>query len=114
MSNVYLLYMPPGNAQAMVHYQDTIKTKVPLSRIFPHISPHLRPDLIAVFGKQPSALWGSSRCQRNPTNFDRMSQGDDNMFDEGYSIKLIGKVAANLESKALSYELWQPLRSGGD
>jgi hypothetical protein len=24
MSNVFLLYMPPGNHEAMVHYQDTI------------------------------------------------------------------------------------------
>src|SRR5688572_20682118 len=98
----------------MVHYQDTIKTKVPLSRIFPHISPNLRAVLIAVFGKAPIAVWGSAGGQRNRTNFERMSQGDDILIVEGDSIKLIGKVAAKVESKALSHELWQPLRTGGD
>lgn len=35
MRNVFLLYMPPGNSEAMVHYQDTIKNRVALGRIAP-------------------------------------------------------------------------------
>ena len=50
MSNVFLLYMPPGNTEAMVHYQDTIKQRVALDRITPHISANLRANLVSIFG----------------------------------------------------------------
>jgi hypothetical protein len=114
MANVFLLYMPPGNAEAMVHYQDTIKQKVPLSRLSPHLSPGLRAKLISIFGAASIAVWGSAGGPRNRSNFDRMSQGDDLLIVEGDSIKLIGKVASKIESKALSRELWRPLRGPGD
>jgi hypothetical protein len=114
MSNVFLLYMPPGNAEAMVHYQDTIKKKVPLSRIAPYVSTELRAKLISIFSLSPIAVWGSAGGPGNRRNFERMSQGDDILIVEGDSIKLIGKVAAKVESKQLSRELWHPLRGGGD
>jgi len=114
MSNVFLLYMPPGNAEAMVHYADTIKQKVAQSRIFPHVSANLQARLISVFGPSSIAVWGSAGGPRNRTNFERMAQGDDLLIVEGDSIKLIGKVAAKVESKALSRELWRPLRGDGD
>jgi hypothetical protein len=114
MPNVFLLYMPPGNDEAMVHYQDTIKQKVPLRRISPHISADVHAKLISVFGPSPIAVWGSAGGPRNRINFDRMSQGDDLLIVEGDSIKLIGKVAAKVESRELSRELWRPLRGDGD
>lgn len=114
MSKAYLLYMPPGNAEAMVHYADTIKNKVALDRITPHISSNLRAKLISIFGNAPIAVWGSAGGLRNRANFEAMSQGDDVLIIEGDSIKLIGKVAAKVESKALSRELWRPLRGDGD
>ncbi len=114
MSNVFLLYMPPGNAEAMVHYQDTIKQKVALGRITPHIPTNLRERLVSIFGRSAIAVWGSAGGPRNRTNYGRMSQGDDLLIIEGDSIKLIGKVAAKVESKELSRELWQPLRGDGD
>ncbi len=109
MPNVSLLYMPPGNAGAMVHYEDTIKQKVALSRISPHITADLRARLISIFGHSSIAVWGSSAGPRNRVNFERMSQGDDILIVEGDSIKLIGKVAAKIESEALSRELWHSL-----
>jgi hypothetical protein len=114
MSKVFLLYMPPGNAEAMVHYQDTIKNKVALSRISPHISSNLRAKLIAVFGNSSIAIWGSAGGPRNRANFEGMAQGDDILIIEGDSIKLIGKVAAKVESTSLSRELWKPLKVDGN
>jgi D-alanyl-D-alanine carboxypeptidase len=38
MRNIFLLYMPPGNTEAMVHYQDTIRKKVAFDRIAPHVT----------------------------------------------------------------------------
>jgi hypothetical protein len=114
MANVFLLYMPPGNAEAMVHYEDTIKHKVALNRLTPHISANLRAKLSSVFGNSPVAVWGSAGGPRNRSNFERMSQGDDLLIVEGDSIKLIGKVAAKVESTKLSRELWRPLRGNGD
>ena len=113
MANVYLLYIPPGNAEAMVHYEDTIKQKVPLSRLSPHIGRELRTRLISIFGQSPIAVWGSAGGSGNRGNFERMSPGDDILIVEGDTIKLIGKVAAKVESASLSRELWRPLRGGG-
>jgi hypothetical protein len=112
MSNVFLIYMPPGNAQAMVHYQDTILQKVAFSRIAPHVSENLRGRLLSIFGQSRIAVWGSEGGPRNRTNFERMSPGDDLLIVEGRSIRLIGKVAAKVESKGLSRELWQSLSGG--
>jgi hypothetical protein len=111
MRNVFLLYMPPGNAQAMVHYEDTIKKRVPLSGIAGFVSQDLRAKLTSVFGLAPIAVWGSQAGPKNRSNFASMSQGDDILIIEGDSVKLIGKIAAKVESEELSRELWKPLRS---
>jgi hypothetical protein len=41
MRNIFLLYMPPGNPEAMIHYQDTIRNKVPFDRIAPYVEDFL-------------------------------------------------------------------------
>lgn len=114
MANVFLLYMPPGNAEAMVHYQDTIKQGVALSRVFPYVSTGMQRQLASIFGPGPAAVWGSTGGSRNRLKFDRMAPGDDLLIVEGGMIKLIGKVAAKVESLALSRELWKPLRAGDE
>lgn len=111
MHNVFLLYMPPDNVEAMVHYEDTIKNKVDLGRITKHVSQNLRAKLIGVFGASRIAVWGSVAGPRNRSNFERMSEGDDVLIVEGKSIKLIGKIAAKTSSKELSKDLWKPLRA---
>ncbi len=114
MHNAFLLYMPPANAQAMVHYEDTIKKKVPLQRLSRFITQDLRSRLISVFGANPIAVWGSEAGPRNRSAFERMAEGDDVLIVEGTSIRLIGKIAAKVESADLSRELWKPLRGEGD
>jgi hypothetical protein len=110
MRNVFLLYMPTGNAQAMVHYEDTIKKKVSLQRLSKFISQDLRARLISVFGPNPIAAWGSEAGPKNRGAFERMSMGDDVLIVEGATIRLIGKIAAKVDSPDLSLELWKPLR----
>jgi hypothetical protein len=113
MATVYLLYIPPGNAEAMVHYEDTIKHRVELSRISPHISVELRSRLISIFGQSPIAVWGSAGGAGNRGNYERMLSGDDILIVEGDTIKLIGKVAGKVESAPLSRELWRPIAGRG-
>jgi hypothetical protein len=113
MRNVFLLYMPPGNTEAMVHYQDTIKNRVPFRRIAGFVSQDLRARLTSVFGPAPMAVWGSQAGPRNRSNFASMSQGDDILIVEGDTVKLIGKIAAKVESEELSRELWKPLTGKG-
>jgi hypothetical protein len=113
MRNVFLLYMPPGNPEAMVHYQDTIKNKVEMRRIAGFVSQDLRAQLASVFGSAPVTVWGSEGGQRNRGNFDRMSQQDDILIVEGERIRLIGKIAAKVESEELSRELWKPITGRG-
>jgi hypothetical protein len=114
MANVFLLYMPQGNATAMVHYQDTIKNKVPLRRISEFVSRDLHARLTSVFGSAPIAVWGSQAGDRNRSNFERMSPGDDVLIVEGGSVRLIGKIAAKVDSTALSRELWKPISGQPD
>ncbi len=112
MRNVFLVYMPPGNPEAMVHYQDTILSKVPLARIAPLIPTQLRQRLTTIFGMHPLSIWGSAPGERNRLTFDRMSEGDDLLIIEGKTIRLLGKIAAKVAAPQLSRELWKPLTGG--
>lgn len=107
--NVFLIYMPPRNAEAMAHYEDTIKRKVSLDRIARYVSHDLRSKLLGVFGGHPIAVWGSEPGPGNRAKFERMAEGDDLLIVEGHLIKLIGKIAAKTINADLSRELWQPI-----
>ena len=98
----------------MVHYEDTIKKKVALPRLSKFIDQDLRTRLMSIFGASPIAVWGSEAGPRNRSAFERMSAGDDVLIVEGATIRSIGKIAAKLESPALSRELWQSIRGERD
>jgi hypothetical protein len=114
MRNVFLLYMPPGNREAMVHYEDTIQRKVPPDRIAKYVSQDFRARLLEVFGSHRIAVWGSVAGPANRGRFDRMAEGDDLLIVEGDAIKLIGKIAAKTQNADLSRELWKPLAGASD
>jgi hypothetical protein len=102
--------MPPGNAEAMVHYQDTIRNKVAFDRIAPHLSSALARKLQQIFGLNPIAVWGSRDSPANRARFDRMVEGDEILIVEGKTIKLLGRIAGKLISPSLSAKLWKNLR----
>ncbi|MGH9892686.1 MAG: hypothetical protein ACREA0_11985, partial [bacterium] len=102
MHNVFLLYMPPGNHEAMVHYEDTIIQRVPLERIARYIPAELRAKLQEIYGGHRIAVWGSVAGRANRARFDRMAPGDDLLIVEGHRIKLIGKIADKTTSPDLS------------
>jgi hypothetical protein len=104
--------MPPGNTEAMVHYQDTIRNKVAVDRIAPHVSSALGRKLQQVFGPHPIAVWGSRDSPANRAKYDRMNDGDEILIVEGETIKLLGRVAGKLVSPTLSAELWKNIHGG--
>jgi hypothetical protein len=110
MRGVFVLYMPPTNHEAMVHYEDTIRNKVERSRIHPYLPERLSAELRNTFGNRKIAVWGSRDSEPNRRNFDKMERGDDILIVEGQTIKLLGKVAAKIVSPQLSRELWKNLR----
>jgi hypothetical protein len=112
MRNIFLVYIPPGNSEAMVHYEDTIRRKVEAERIYSHSSNILKEQLSRIFGGRPIAVWGSNASPANRSKFEKMQPGDDVLIVEGPIIKLLGKVAATTISSNLSNELWKPLRGG--
>jgi hypothetical protein len=112
MRNIFILYMPPRNGEAMIHYEETIRKKVPLARIAPHVDPGLRRRLDVIFQGKPVAVWGSQSGPQNTGKFDKMKEGDEVLIVEGENIKLLGRVAGKLASPALSKELWRALREG--
>jgi len=109
MRNIFLLYMPPANAEAIAHYRDTIEQRVPLERLARFLPRDTVERLRTVFAGRPIAVWGSRNSPANRAKFDRMSEGDDLLIVEGESIKLLGKVAHKTVNPDLSRELWRSL-----
>lgn len=75
MRNIFLLYMPPGNAEAMVHYRDTIQNRVPMERLSRFLARDHVERLRQVFGNRPIAVWGSRNSPANRSSFERMGVG---------------------------------------
>jgi len=112
--NIFLVYIPPGNPEAVVHYEETIRQKVSSDRIYRHVDTGLRSRLTKIFGGRPIAVWGSQDSAVNRSKFERMAPGDEVLIIEGDTIKLLGKIAATTINSDLSRELWRNLRPGND
>jgi len=110
MKNIFLLYVPPNNIEALVHYQDTIINKVSQDRIFKHVNIDLKNKLINIFGNKAITVWGSRDSDANRSKFNRMNQGDHLLVIEGDKIKLLGAIATKTINTDLSRELWKNLR----
>lgn len=110
MRNIFILYMPPGNVEAMVHYEDTIRNKVAPSRILPLVSLNVSRKLNQIFGQRPVAVWGSRNSPANRARFDRMNEGDEILIVKGEKIQLLGRVACKDVNPRLSQELWKNIR----
>lgn len=110
MRNIFLLYIPPANAEAMVHYEDTIRRKVAPEKILPLVSSTVARKIGQIFGQRPIAVWGSRNTSSNRSRFDRMADGDEILIVEGQTIKLLGRVACKDMNPRLSQELWKTLR----
>jgi hypothetical protein len=110
MRNIFLLYMPVGNLEAMTHYRDTIQQKVSFERIARHASRPVATRLKQIFGYRPIAVWGSRDAPANRAKFEKMSEGDDLLIVEGDVIKFMGKVALKTVSADLSRELWHNIK----
>lgn len=111
MKNIFILFIPPNNHEAVVHYEDTVKIKVTPDRIFPFVDSSLRRNLIAIFRNRPIAVWGSRDTPSNRSKFNKMMQGDDILIVEGGTIKLLGKIAQKTVNPDLSRELWKNLKA---
>lgn len=114
MRNIFLLYIPPTNHEAVVHYEDTIRRKVAPDRVYRHVDQNLRQQLDNIFHGRPIAVWGSRDSQANRAKFERMVPGDEILIVEGDNIKLLGKIAATTVSQELSRELWKNLLGNTD
>ncbi len=112
MHNIFMVYMAPGNYEQMVHYEDTIKNKVPQERILRYLDRNLQNRLREVFINKPVAIWGSEDSSANRSHFEKMQPLDDILIVEGETIKLLGIIAAKTVNPDLSRELWHNLRGG--
>jgi hypothetical protein len=110
MRNVFLLYIPPTNHEALVHYEDTIASSVDQARVLPHLTRKEGERLKRAFGDRSLKVWGSKNSDRNRSSFDKMSEGDDILIITGKTIRFMGKVSMKVINPSLSHELWQPLR----
>lgn len=114
MRNIFLLYMPPNNLEAMTHYRDTIEQKVAFDRISRFVSREAAARLTRIFGNRPIAVWGSRDSPANRAKFGKMMEGDDLLIVEGTTIRFMGKVALKTVNTDLSRELWRNIRNPAD
>ena len=91
MKNIFLLYMPPNNVEAMIDYRDTIERRVPFERIAPYVSRDVASRFQGIFRDRPIAVWGSRDSSANRTKFEKMAEGDDLLIVEGDTIIFMGK-----------------------
>jgi hypothetical protein len=110
MKNIFFLYIPPGNQEAILHYNDTINKRVLSDRIFKFVDSNLKNKLINIFDNKPIAVWGSRDSNANRSKFERMKPGDDILIVEGDTVKLLGKIADKTVNPALSRELWKNIK----
>ncbi|QQG44047.1 MAG: hypothetical protein HYW86_04245 [Candidatus Roizmanbacteria bacterium] len=107
---IFIVYIPKGNYEALVHYEDTIVNKVSQEKIFKYVDTNLRENLKRVFGLKSIAVWGSRGGDANRQKFDKMKAGDDIFIIEGNTIKLMGKIATTDININLSKELWKNIK----
>ena len=112
MRNIFILYMPPTNVEAMVHFEDTIQKKVAPELVYSSVEPELMRRLQTMFGAKPIAVWGSNNSPANRRKFDRMNDGDEVLIVKGDAVVLLGRVAGKTINRQLSEQLWKPLRDG--
>ena len=107
MKNIFFLYIPPNNTEAVIHYQDTVINKVSQERIFRFVDQNLRNYLRRVFQDKPIAVWGSRNTTANRAKFEKMEAGDNILIVEGKTVKLLGCIAVTTINQDLSRELWK-------
>jgi hypothetical protein len=112
MRNIFLLYMPPTNIEAMTHYRDTIQQKVSIEHIRPFVSSTESAQLKHIFADRPIAVWGSNDSSANRSKFAKMAVGDDLLIVVGDTIQFMGKVALKSVNPDLSRALWHNIKSG--
>jgi hypothetical protein len=110
MKNIFILYIPPSNYEAVVHYEETIVNKVPQERIFKYVDNNLKNFLGKIFFDKKIAVWGSRNSETNRAKYEKMKPGDEILIAEGNRIKLLGKIAAKTINPKLSQELWKNLK----
>jgi len=110
MKNLFIIYIPSNNHEALVHYEDSIRQRVSSHIIFKHVDTKIKNKLSNIFAQRKIATWGSRDTKINRARFERMQDGDDILIVEGNTIKLLGKVAAKTINPGLSRELWKDLR----
>ena len=114
LRNIFILFIPQGNFEAMSHYEDTIKKRVEQDRVFKFLDLNLKSKLKEIFGSRKIAVWGSRNSKANRAHFEKMRIGDQILIIEGNTIKLLGIVAAKTINPDLSRELWRNLQNRGN
>jgi hypothetical protein len=110
MRNVFLLYIPPTNHEALVHYEDTIASSVDQGRVLSHLTRKEGDRLKRAFGDRSLKVWGSRDSSRNRSSFDKMSEGDDILIIAGKTIRFMGKGEFRRSLAALKPSLDESIR----
>jgi len=109
MKNIFFLYIPPNNTEAIIHYQDTIINKVSQDHIFRYVDQNIKNYLRGIFQDKKIAVWGSHNTSINRSRFEKMGVGDNILIVEGDTVRLLGFIAAKTINPDMSRELWKNL-----
>ena len=102
-----IILQPSGSKAARVHYDDTIKNPVSLSRIS-HFVDSRQLNILNEIYDEDAFVWGVTAGKNfiNKNKWDRISKGDTALFSSDGRIFASGTVTYKLHSAELALDLW--------
>lgn len=106
MSRVIL--QPSASKIAYKHFEDTIKTPVPMGRISAHVDPALLSDIQNLYPNGLVYMWGvtNGKNGQNEKAWRTISKGDVTLFSGKGRIFASAVITLAFKNSALAHELW--------
>jgi hypothetical protein len=110
----HVILQPSGGTAAREHYQDTIRTPVPLDLIAQYVEPSDFALLAEMFPERAVPTWGvvPGDNGRNVDRWERVANGDILLFAGQGAVRATGVVRHKLRNRELALRLWSTDEDG--
>ena len=104
-----VILQPAGQADATIHYADTIDNPVPLARINPFIPDSVRSALAEMYPDKLVPTWGVTPGKNgvNKKKWERIDTGDVVLFARQNTVYSSAVVTLKVHNERLAVELWK-------
>lgn len=104
-----LLPQPAGQAEATIHYKDTIERPVPLTTLEEHLTESKAAELREIYGDRDAPTWGVTPGEKNINQWkwDRIESGDRVLFSRSGGVFASAVVTGKTHNPGLARTLWR-------